>query len=357
MTSIARTPDDLTAAWCTDMLRNAGRIPEAKVTDVAVEVVGTGQLGSLVRARLSYDTPTSDAPPSVMVKLASTDDGSRAMGVRTGAYEAEVRFYQQVAGTVGMALPRCDFAAVDEHEGWVTVVLDDLSDRTEPGDVMKAGTVDQAAAALHELVGLQAPRWNDAELAAQPWLDHARTIALFDEVPGQAEAVLARFGDQLDPEHVALVERAAPLAGKWTRGWSTPRVIQHGDYRLDNMLLATSPDVPPITVVDWQTVKLGPPTIDASYYLGVCLPVEQRRAHERDLIADYHAGLVAAGVDWSWEDCWREYRTQSIYGLYMALAFAAQVKQTERGDAMFAMATRVYADLAIDHDAVALLEG
>src|SRR5438128_1301328 len=125
MTSIARTPDDLTAPWCTDMLLNAGRISDTRVTDVEVEVVGTGQLGSLVRARLGYDAPAPDAPASVVVKLASTDDGSRAMGVRTGAYEAEVRFYQQVAGTVRMALPRCDFAAVDE-QGWCTIVLDDL---------------------------------------------------------------------------------------------------------------------------------------------------------------------------------------------------------------------------------------
>jgi len=356
MVCIARTPGDLTAAWFTDMLRSAGHIADTKVDAVDNEVVGTGQLGSLVRSTLSYDAPLPEAPGSVMVKLASTDEGSRAMGVRTGAYEAEVRFYQRIAPTVEMDLPRCDFAALDEDEGWVTLVLEDLSDRAEPGDVLTAGTLDQAAAALRELVGLQAPRWNDPKLAAEPWLDHNRTIALFDEVPGQLEAILARFGDKLEAEHVSLIERAAPLAPKWVRSWGSPRVVQHGDYRLDNMLLATRPDVAPITVVDWQTVRLGPPTIDASYYLGVCLPAEERRRHERDLIAEYHRALVAAGVqNWSWEDCWLEYRTHCIYGLYMALAFGAQVKQTERGDAMFAMATRVYADLALDHDAAGLL--
>jgi aminoglycoside/choline kinase family phosphotransferase len=356
MATIARTPADLTAQWFTDMLRGAGRITGTVVIAVANEVVGTGQLGSVVRSTLAYDAPEPDAPRSVMVKLASTDDGSRAMGVRTGAYEAEVRFYEDIAPTVRLDLPRCDFAAFDEDQGWVTLVLEDLSDGTEPGDVMKAGTVDHAAASLRELVGLQAPHWNNSELEAQPWLASARTEALFDEVPGQFEAVLGRFGDKLDGEHVSLVERVAPLAPKWVRSWGSPRVVQHGDYRLDNMLLATHADVAPLTVVDWQTVRLGPPTIDASYYLGVCLPVEERRRHERDLIAEYHAELVGAGVEWSWEECWLDYRRHSIYGLYMALAFAAQVKQTERGDAMFAMATRAYADLALDHDAADLLD-
>lgn len=357
MTTIARTPEDLTPLWFTDMLRGANRITDSVVATVAVDVVGTGQLGSLLRATLCYDRTEPGAPRSAIVKLASTDEGSRAMGVRTGAYEAEALFYQKIAPTIRMSLPHCDYAAFDADDGWTTLVLADLSGRAEPGDVLKASTVDQAAVALQELVGLQAPRWNDPQLAAEPWLDHNRTIALFDEVPGQAQAVLARFGDKLNSEHIALIERVAPLAPMWVRGWRTPRVVQHGDYRLDNMLLATRPEAPPITVVDWQTVKLGPPTIDASYYLGVCLPVEQRRRHEQSLVADYHRGLVAAGVrDWSWDDCWLEYRTQSIYGLYMALAFGAQVKQTDRGDAMFAMATRVYADLALDHDAAKLLE-
>ncbi|MBI3225422.1 MAG: phosphotransferase [Mycolicibacterium cosmeticum] len=356
-TTIACTPEDLTPAWFTDMLRSARRITNSTVESVDTNMVGTGQLGSLLRATLSYDAPEPDAPHSVIVKLASVDEGSRALGVRVGAYEAEVQFYRQIAPSLQMALPRCDYAAFDAQHGWTTLVLADLSDRSEPGDVLKAGTVDQAAAALQELVGLQAPRWNDPDLVGEQWLNHNRTIALFDEVPGQASAVLERFGEHLEREQVSLIERIAPLAPKWVRGWEGPRVVLHGDYRLDNMLLGTTPDSPRITVVDWQTVKLGPPTIDASYYLGVCLPVELRRRHEQDLIADYHAQVVAAGIgNWSWDDCWREYRTQSIYGLYMALVFAAQVKQTARGDAMLAMATRCYADLALDHDAAKLLE-
>ena len=137
MTTIARSPEDLTSAWFTGMLRGAKRITDSTVETVEIAVVGTGQLGSLLRATLSYDRAEPGAPDSVIVKLASTDDGSREMGIRTGAYEAEVRFYQQIAPTIQMGLPHCEYAAFDAQHGWTTVVMTDLSDRTEPGDVLQ----------------------------------------------------------------------------------------------------------------------------------------------------------------------------------------------------------------------------
>ena len=55
---------------------------------------------------------------------------SRSTGVSLRAYEAEVRFYRDVAGTVGIRTPRCHFAAIDVSTGWFTLVLDFLDSRT-----------------------------------------------------------------------------------------------------------------------------------------------------------------------------------------------------------------------------------
>ena len=67
----------------------------------------------------------------------------------------------------------------------------------------------------------------------------------------------------------------------------------HGDYRLDNLLFAERHGV---TVLDWQTVSWGPPLVDASYFLGGCLPIEERRGHEERLLRGYHEQLLAHGV-------------------------------------------------------------
>jgi aminoglycoside phosphotransferase (APT) family kinase protein len=69
--------------------------------------------------------------------------------------------------------------------------------------------------------------------------------------------------------------------GRFIRDRPGPRAVQHGDYRLDNMLFGTAEGGHPLAVVDWQTVVWGPPAFDASYFLGAGLPVDDRRRHER----------------------------------------------------------------------------
>ena len=49
----------------------------------------------------------------------------------------------------------------------------------------------------------------------------------------------------------------------------------HGDYRLDNLLFGEDGTV---TVLDWQTVSWGPPLVDASYFIGGCLPTPSAAA-------------------------------------------------------------------------------
>jgi hypothetical protein len=314
-------------------------------------------MGLVVRATPTYAPADAAAPASLIVKLASEDEGSRSIGLALGVYEAEVRFYQDLAPTIDMSLPRCHFAGVELDTGWFTLVFDDLTATAQVGDMVAGGTVDQASAALDELVRLQAPRWDDPALRGQGWLaDRTRTIGLFAQIATAVEPFLERFGTALEPEQIVLIERVLPQAADWVQQWSGPFVIQHGDYRLDNILFGTTPGAPAATVVDWQTARLGPPTLDAAYYLGGCLSTADRRAHERDLVAAYHRGLVAAGVtDWSLDECWESYRRYALYGLYLGVGMSVRVQQTERGDALFAGAARNYADLALDLEADALL--
>lgn len=58
MPAPAGTADDLTA-WFTEVLREAGHLGDGQVAEVSTEVVGTGQLGSMVRATLR---PRSSRP-------------------------------------------------------------------------------------------------------------------------------------------------------------------------------------------------------------------------------------------------------------------------------------------------------
>ncbi len=110
------------------------------------------------------------------------------------------------------------------------------------------------------------------------------------------------------------------------------------------------------TVVDWQTLGLGPVMRDAAYFIGGALPVEERRAHEESLLRAYHDELLAQGVaGFSWEQCWEEYRRQCFLLLVMTIAPAMVVERTDRGDDMFMAVFGRAAQMAIDLNAAELL--
>jgi aminoglycoside phosphotransferase (APT) family kinase protein len=115
--------------------------------------------------------------------------------------------------------------------------------------------------------------------------------------------------------------------------------IVHGDYRLDNLLFAPAGSIgPAVTAVDWQTLSLGLPARDLAYLLGTGLPVEDRRAHERSLVAEYHADLLAYGVsDYPAELAFDDYRFAMLQGPLVSVFGCAYGARTERGDAMFAV--------------------
>ncbi len=116
--------------------------------------------------------------------------------------------------------------------------------------------------------------------------------------------------------------------------------LVHGDYRLDNLLFATSSGAPPCTAVDWQLVAIGLPARDLGYFLGTGLKADERAVHDRGLVAAYHDALVAYGVrSYSFEQCWDDYRYGLFQGPLITVLGAMYATRTDRGDEMFAVMT------------------
>ena len=354
-----RAPEDVTASWLDGVLRDSGALRAGRLAGFESAVVGTGQMGTSVRYRLSYDGDATEAPRSVVCKFASSDPTSRSTGVTLRTYEVEVSFYRDVARTVGMTIPACHAAEIDLATGGFVLVLEDLAPCVQ-GDQLAGCTVDQAALAMDELAKLHAPRWNDSALASVEWLNRNSTEESqgFSEVflPQLLPGFLERYADRLAPEEVRLAELLMQRIGRFIRDRPGPRAVQHGDYRLDNMLFGTPEGGYPLAVVDWQTVVWGPPAFDASYFLGAGLSVDDRRTAERELLRRYHDGLRAGGVtDYAWDDLWRDYRRYAWGGFLMALGASMMVVQTPRGDDMFMTMIRRHGAQIADLDAAELL--
>ncbi|MCU1455890.1 MAG: hypothetical protein JWN46_4036 [Acidimicrobiales bacterium] len=344
--------DDLTPAWCTAAL--AATSGAGRVSAVAKEPVGTGQVADTVRLTLDWE-PGSHGPATVVVKVAAAAPESRSAARFTRTYEVEAGFYRDLAPSLPVRAPRCYYVDHEPDTDRYVVVLEDLAP-ARAGDQLVGCSPDEAAAAIDELAALHAPRWGDPALASIPWLHRHSDLSVELGVQvfgGLAPGFLERYGPELSPEASDLVERFIPRLRAYLGDRPGPWTVAHGDFRADNLLFGGDR----VAVVDWQTVAHGPAEADVAYFLGGSVTTDVRRAHERDLVAAYGVALRGRGVDVAADDLWAGYRRHAFSGLLMAILASMIVARTERGDQMFlAMAERAAAH-ALDLDSESFLAG
>lgn len=344
--------DALTDAWLTDAL--VGVSGGATVTGHSRAPVGTGQVADTYRFSLVWDRE-NPAPSTLIVKVTAGDDTSRGAAKATRTYEIEASFYNDLAAHLPVRAPRCYHAAHDPAGDGYVVVLEDLAP-AQQGDQLTGCSTDEAALAIEELPKLHAPRWDDPGLASFAWLD--RTTP--ESIEGTAFLVnmmtpgfVERYAPSLSPDIVALVERFMPRLQEYLSAGSRPWTVSHGDFRLDNLLFGDGR----VAVVDWQTVAHGPGISDLAYFIGSASEPELRRAHERELVDHYTAGMAAHGVPLDNEWVWNQYRRYSFGGLIMAVVASMLVGRTDRGDQMFIAMAERHGRQVLDLDAESLIAG
>ncbi len=356
------TPQELDAAWFTERLREAGH-ERAQVERVAATQVGTGQIGKCFRYELTLATADADTPARLIGKFPSDDPISRATGVQLRNYYREVSFYRHLADQLAISVPRCYYADIAGEGPEFVLVLEDMHP-AEPGNQLAGCSPEVARAAVLELVGLQAPSWCRADLTKYDWLsgaiaDTPGTAADSTEASGAATmglyaqllpGFIERYGDALAADERDIIARVArsPTCPLFAAA-GEPFCLEHVDYRLDNLLIDSSSTPPALTVVDWQSVRIGKPMNDVAYFLGAGLLPEVRREVERGIVAEYHAALTGAGItDFPWERCWDDYRRGSFSGFGVTVIASMIVQQTPRGDQMFIAMARRHARHALD---------
>ena len=324
--------EDITAEWLSETLGYP-------VHAVTREQVGTGQTGASLRLTLDAD----QGPRSLLAKVAAGDHEARAR-VAAG-YAAEVGFYTQLAGDLAIRIPTCWYAAIAEDRLSFTLLLEDLAPR-KPGVQAEGCTPQRAAAAIRNLAGLHAPRWNDPALHDTGFLLGTRGQKPVDFLAGLAgpaiHTFVQRYNQLLSSEDIATLSAVAAVISDWIIAPQTPFTIVHGDYRLDNLMFGEQSD--DVVVLDWQTAALGAPTRDLAYFLGTCLDIDQRRRTERDLITLYHTELEARGItDYDLQHCLRDYQRDQLQASMIICigCIYATGTRSENSDAMFlAMARR-----------------
>jgi aminoglycoside phosphotransferase (APT) family kinase protein len=324
-------PSGLTSYWLAAALTDAGH-RGVRISDVAIEEIGTGQTGSCFRVTVSYAAET--ALPSTFVAKLPAGDPSVRERVAFG-YRAEAAFYERVAATVRVPLPTCYVCAISDDAQDFVLLLEDLSPARQ-GDQLAGCSPQQAAAAVVALAGLHGPRWcdpswRDFTATAMPMADAELAKSLGEVARMAADMFLERLGGRLSQAQrqilAAYPERVAP----WLLANPTRFSLLHGDYRLDNLMF--SADGSAVTVVDWQTLSVGLPARDLAYFVSTSLSPDVRGEHEHALVAAYHSALADWGVDdYDLDECFADYRLGMLQTPLITTLGAAFSAITERGD-------------------------
>jgi hypothetical protein len=341
---LIKTRGEITDEW----LRAALKRPDVTVT--SVERVGTGQMS--LTLRVSYSDPAT-GEATVIAKIAAEEEQSRGIGVGMGAYLREVTFYKTLRDRIGGPLPICYAAEFDSSEGWFTLVMEDAVDAVQ-GDQIAGCSPADAEVAMRALARIHAPVWNDArvgvsELFVSDAPNPLNTALLEALLPGFFE----RYDARITEEHKEVIRRYAAAADAHSADRSEPFGLVHSDFRLDNVMFGGERDC---IVVDWQSARWGKSVVDVGYFIGGALSIDDRREHEERLVRVYHETLVDNGVvDFTWEECWDQYRRQVFWSIAMVIAPSMFVEQTERGDDMFMTWLERACQQAIDLGSVDLL--
>ena len=321
----------------------------------SVQPIGTGQMAESYRVSFAVGTH-GQLPPSVVVKVPSQSESSRAASRITRCYELETGFYSHVRSLVGVSAPNCLHVWFDAPNDDFVLVLEDIVDGIQ-GDQISGASVEQARAAIDELVQLHAPLWNSSQLNNLGWMPRHSvessqgTRDLLRSVFG---GFAARFSSLVSAEVLELGSRLVENIDGYDRAFPDNETVVHRDFRLDNLLFTETATGTNVKVVDWQTASISAGATDLAYFIGASFSPEQRREVEDELVHRYHDGLNSNGISLSWPDLWDQYRLFATSGYIMAIVASMLVKQTERGDVMFAAMANRHGQQMIDLETLSL---
>lgn len=312
---------DVTPQWLTAVLGAGGHLPPGtRVAAAEGEGVaeGLGFVGEIRRLALRYEGDAGAAPRSVIAKLPSAQEGSRALANLYGLYEREWHFYNELGRDVGIGTPRCYCAAGDAEKGRYVLLLEDLAATGRIGDQLAGCTEAEALLAVRELAAMHAAWWASPKLDAFGWMqmgvDMVRAAMTF-AYPNAWPVALDLFGKHTSPEVRAVIPGLAPRMMQLLDviAAEAPLTILHGDYRLDNMFFGEAAAHHRLAVFDWQSPNRGWAAYDLAYFMAGNVTAEQRRASEEEVLDAYYQVLAGAGVrGYSKEQLWLDYRRSML---------------------------------------------
>jgi hypothetical protein len=308
--------EQVTPEWMTAALQS--RAPGVEVG--GVELVMNDD-GSNRRARFKLAYAKGTGPETVFLKAHDADN--RVTHLRNGNLWNEARLFASGV-EIPADTPLVYKAVVDLLGLDFLLVMEDIRQRgADPRDATRPMTPDQVARGLTGMARYHSRYWGVSP-ATHPALAWLQTWAPTEGWKSGLRRFIPRGLERGQPVLAPLVARMTgdEVVDHWARYVGTlatdPVTLIHGDTHVGNTYVLPDGDV---GFLDWQVVRRGAWHQDVGHFMGSALTVEDRRAHERELLGVYLAALDVPAADRpDPETAWKTYRTTPIYGLAIWLS-------------------------------------
>jgi hypothetical protein len=319
-------------------------IHDAVITGVSSEPIGAGAgfLGQLAKLTLTYDRDESGAPRSLIAKLPTLDPGGRQIGNMLRFYEREIRFYEDLAPTIEMAVPKRYYSAMDIEGDEYLLLIEDLAPAVV-GDEAAGVSLERSELAIRNLARFQSAWWDSPKLENLDWMPYVNA-PVHQQAQGsyqQAwEPFCQMFGDRLSPQMLEIGEQMRTrVVDLLDYHEPAPRTIIHGDFRGDNVFYGNgAPGTKDFYAIDWQISSKGRGIFDVAYFLCTSVDPAMRKAHEMRLIRLWH-DIIGETVDlaaYPYEQAVEDYRVSALYmHVYTVIALGSLDFANERGLMLF----------------------
>jgi hypothetical protein len=285
------------------------------LADVSVgeRVVGVEQAGSTrtlaekVRFTVTFERPDGERRTKAYCVKGHFDGGPDTLATET-------RFYQELRPVLDIRAPRAHYVGIDERDQRSLVIMDDVA--ADGGRFLSAHTPYSLATcrdSLDQLARLHAATWADARWEVD-WL--APRLAAMRRMYA-TERLQQMLDDGRCPDGLpGELRDAATLAAAMDKAAAVPATcVVHGDPHSGNVYLDAGGRA---AWLDWQVTQRGHWSTDVSYHIATVLDVEDRRAHEADLLRHYLETLRTLGVTPPpWDEAWRSYTLGFVHGWFM----------------------------------------
>ncbi|MBV1686145.1 aminoglycoside phosphotransferase family protein [Novosphingobium sp. G106] len=318
---LIEAPAGITADWLQRAFAAGGAVAVQRLAmEPEITPIGHGTTSATVRVRAAYNDGHIIAPRSAICKIGKWPGGASAIS----PFERECQAYALFGDAPAFRVPRLYYGASD-NSGLSNLLIEDLSGTARAGDQIAGCSVTEAGAVVRELARFHRGYCQRPDLFELAWLSRPRPL-LPAYAKGAAE-LRDWLGDRIPAASFAVIDRFGALTERWLEHVPAYRTLIHGDPRVDNVLFEDKGESLRACLIDWQSLGSGDPQHDVAYFLSGSLSVEERRACERDLIAEHARLMAAADPHYTVERALESYRRHIVSGLWLTVIAAAFVER------------------------------